>query len=153
MDTLSSNVTHRLLRRCSLTQYTRSHVASASEFGICWYKRFPSTQNHRSLEISNFPSSSEHMPIWWLKEREGFTSFFAWSTKERTFSKWGLLTRAPICVVSSRGSPISIAHVLFTTSFTNSGRIFFWTKTRVPLLQTCGEQNNLKSTLVRWLLR
>lgn len=151
MDTLSSNVPHRLWHRCNLTQYARSHVVSTSEFGICWYKGCPSTQHHRSLGISNFPSSSEHMHVWWLKQRAGFTSFFAWSTKERTLSKWALLTRAPICVLSSRGSPISIAQVLFTTSSTNSGRMFLWTKTRVPLLQTCDEQNNLISTLVRWL--
>lgn len=81
------------------------------------------------------------MHVWWLKQRVGFTSFFAWSTKERTFSKWGLLTRAPIRVLSSRGSPISIAQVLFTTSPTNFWRIFLWTKTRVPLLQTCDKQN------------
>lgn len=89
--------------------------------------------------------------MWQLKQKAGFTCFFAWSTKERTFSKWGLLTRAPIRVLSSRGSPISIARVLFTTSSTNSGRIFLWTKTRVPLLHTCDEQNILMSTLVRWL--
>lgn len=144
---LSSNQTHHLWRRCEPTQYTRSHVVSTSEFGIRWHKRFPTTQHHRPLETSKFPSSWEHTDVWWPKQRAGFTCFFAWSTKERTFSKWGLLTRAPICVLSSKGSPISIAQVLFTTSSTNAGRIFLWTKTRVPLLQTCDEQNNLMSPL------
>lgn len=150
VDTLSPNLTHHLWHCSNLTQYARSHVVSTSEFGICWYKRFPSTQHHRSLEISSFLSSSEHIHVWWLKQRAGFTSFFAWSTKERTLSKWALLTRAPIRVLSSRGSPILIAQVLFTTSSTNSWRIFLWTKTRVPLLQTCDEQNNLMSALLRW---
>lgn len=65
------------------------------------------------------------------------TCSLAWLINPNTFSSWGLLIRAPIRVLSSRGSPTGMALVLLTTSSRNRGMISLCTNTLVPLQQTC----------------
>lgn len=72
------------------------------------------------------------------------TCSFACLTKLKTFSRCALLISAPILVPCSRGSPILMFWVCFTTSLVKASRAARCTNTRVPLQQTWGIETGLR---------